>query len=143
MIRPLITAMPLALVLIVAGPALAQTNAQTGTQTGTQAATPAPKRGVTLEQFKARREKAFMKADADHDGKISLAEWTAFRTKHNAKGDPSKFFKLIDTNHDGFIDHDELDAFLTKRFNHMDKNHDGVLTPDEMPGHNSATRKAQ
>ncbi|WP_413990977.1 EF-hand domain-containing protein [Labrys okinawensis] len=155
MIRPLL----LALVLTTAaGPALAQstpapapapgsstpaTPAAPAPATPDASATPAGKRGLTLAQFQARREKAYMVADTNGDGKISQAEWTAFAAKRNAKGDPAKLFARIDTNHDGFIDHDELDAFLAKRFARLDKNHDGLLTPDELPGHKSAAKQGQ
>jgi hypothetical protein len=155
MIRPLLLALALT---VAAGPALAQTTpapapASAATATPTPAATapaapgvsaiPAAKPGMTLAQFLARREKAYMAADTDGDGKISLAEWKAFAAKRKAKGDPAKLFAHIDTNHDGFFDHDELEASLTKRFARLDKNHDGVLTGDERPGHKSAAEQDQ
>jgi hypothetical protein len=101
------------------------------------------KSGLTLEKFEARREKAFMRADTDNDGKVSLAEWTAFQTARKAKGDPAKSFARIDTNKDGFVDKGELDAFLAKRFARLDKNSDGVLSADERPGHKSAPNEEQ
>ncbi|WP_448950387.1 EF-hand domain-containing protein [Labrys neptuniae] len=109
--------------------------------------TPAPpaaaKPGLSLAEFQARREKALMAADTDGDGKISLAEWTAFQTKRNSKVDPAKSFARLDTNHDGFIDKSELDAFFAKRFARLDTNKDGVLSREERPGHKSATNAAQ
>ena len=101
------------------------------------------KSGLTLEEFEARREKAFMRADADNDGKVSLAEWTAFQTERKAKGDPAKSFARMDTNKDGFVDKVELDAFLAKRFARLDKNGDGVLGADERPGHKTAPNQEQ
>ena len=160
MIRPLLVALALT---VAAGSALAQTTPAPAAGSSAPAtpapaaptpASPAPgspgaasapatKAGVTLAQFLARREKAYMAADTDGDGKISLAEWKAFAAKRKAKGDPTKLFAHIDTNHDGFIDHDELEASLTKRFARLDKNHDGVLTRDELPGHKSAAEQDQ
>ena len=101
------------------------------------------KSGLTLEKFEARREKAFMQADTDNDGKVSLAEWTAFQTARKAKGDPAKSFARMDTNKDGFVDKGELDAFLAKRFAKLDKNGDGVLGADERPGHKTAPNQEQ
>ena len=101
------------------------------------------KPGLTLEKFEVRREKAFMRADTDNDGKVSLAEWTAFQTERKAKGDPAKSFARMDTNKDGFVDKGELDAFLAKRFAKLDKNSDGVLSADERPGHKTAPNEEQ
>jgi len=123
--------------------ALAQTTPTPVPAAPTATTAPASKPGITLAQFQARREKALMKADTDGDGKISLAEWTAFQAKRQAKGDPAKSFARMDTNHDGFIDRAELDAFFAKRFARLDKNGDGVLTADEMPGHKTAPNQGQ
>ena len=131
-----------ALGLLTASAAVAQTTTPTPAPAPTQA-TPATKTGITLEQFEARREKAFMRADTDNDGKVSLAEWTAFQTERKAKGDPAKSFARMDTNKDGFVDKGELDAFLAKRFAKLDKNSDGVLSVDERPGHKTAPNQEQ
>ncbi|CDX26199.1 putative signal transduction protein with EFhand domain [Mesorhizobium sp. ORS 3324] len=108
------------------------------------ASTPATaKPGITLEKFEARREKTFMAADTDGDGKVSLAEWTAFQAQRKAKGDPAKSFARMDANKDGFVDKSELDAFLAKRFARLDKNSDGVLSADERSGHKTAPNQEQ
>lgn len=120
--------------------ALAQTTAPAPPPASTaQAAKP----DITLAKFQKRREKAVMAADTDGDGKISLLEWTAFRAKRNAKGDPAKSFTRIDSNHDGFIDHAELDAYFAGRFARLDKNGDGILSRDERPGHKTAPKPDQ
>lgn len=122
--------------------------AQTATP-ATAPAQPAPiasasaRPGITLEKFEARREKAFMWADTDGDGKVSLAEWTAFQTQRKAKGDPAKSFARMDANKDGFVDKSELDAFLAKRFARLDKNGDGVVSAEERPGHKTAPNQEQ
>ncbi|TGT72537.1 acid-shock protein [bacterium M00.F.Ca.ET.159.01.1.1] len=145
MIRP-------TLFIVALGLQTAAAVAQTTTSTPTPApAPPAPTRsapaaaksGLTLEKFEKRREKAFMRADTDNDGKVSLAEWTAFQSARKAKGDPAKTFAHLDTNKDGFVDKAELDAFLAKRFAKLDKNGDGVLSDDERPGHKSASNEEQ
>jgi len=131
-----------ALGLLTAGAAAAQTTTPTPAPAPAQA-TPDTKTGITLEQFEARREKAFMRADTDNDGKVSLAEWTAFQTERKAKGDPAKSFARMDANKDGFVDKGELDVFLAKRFARLDKNSDGVLSADERPGHKTAPNQEQ
>lgn len=126
--------------------AVAQTTAPTPAPAPAQTAPSTPaaaKPGITLEKFEARREKAFMKADTDGDGKVSLAEWTAFQTARKAKGDPAKSFARMDANHDGFVDKSELDTFLAKRFARLDKNSDGTLSADERPGHKTAPNQEQ
>jgi Ca2+-binding EF-hand superfamily protein len=128
--------------------AVAQTTTPTPAPAPAQAApdssaAAAAKSGLTLEKFEARREKALVRADTDNDGKVSLAEWTAFQTGRKAKGDPAKSFARMDANKDGFVDKGELDAFLAKRFARLDKNGDGVLGADERPGHKSAPNQEQ
>ena len=124
-------------------PTPAPAPAQTTPDTSAPAKSDLTKSGLTLEKFEARREKAFMRADTDNDGKVSLAEWTAFQTARKAKGDPAKSFARMDTNKDGFVDKAELDVFLAKRFAKLDKNGDGVLSADERPGHKSAPNEEQ
>ncbi|MDG4884539.1 EF-hand domain-containing protein [Mesorhizobium sp. WSM4884] len=127
-----------------AAAAAAQTTTPAPAPAQPSPSTPASaKPGTTLETFEARREKAFMAADTDGDGKVSLAEWTAFQEKRKAKGDPAKAFARMDTNKDGFVDKSELDAFLAKRFARIDKNGDGVLGADERPGHKTAPNQEQ
>ncbi|MBW8908873.1 EF-hand domain-containing protein [Mesorhizobium sp. RCC_202] len=137
-----------ALGLLTAGAAVAQTTTPTPAPAPVQAtpdssAAGGGKTGLTLEKFEARREKAFMRADTDNDGKVSLAEWTAFQAERKAKGDPAKSFARMDANKDGFVDKGELDAFLAKRFAKLDKNSDGLLSADERPGHKTAPNQEQ
>ena len=144
MIRPTIFVVALGLQ---GAAAVAQTTtpppAPASAQTTPSASAPAAKPGLTLEQFEARREKAFMRADTNNDGKVSLAEWTAFQTARKAKGDPAKSLARMDANKDGFVDKAELDAFLAKRFARLDKNGDGALGADEIPGHKTAPNQEQ
>ena len=92
----------------------------------------------TLAEFQARYRERVMRADADHDGRISLAEWTAAHPPRDGGegggrgwGDPSRQFQMLDADHDGFVTPAEIDASSAARFARMDANHDGVLTPDE------------
>ncbi|RWA77459.1 EF-hand domain-containing protein [Mesorhizobium sp.] len=143
MIRPTIFVVALGLQTAAAA---AQTTTPTPAPTQATPSATAPaaaKPGITLAKFEARREKAFMAADTDGDGKVSLAEWTAFQTGRKAKGDPARSFARMDANHDGFIDKSELDALLAKRFARLDKNSDGTLGADERPGHKTAPNQEQ
>ncbi len=91
--------------------------------------------GMKLAEFQARQRAHVMRADTDHDGRVSLAEWTAWRAAHpgpgSGRGDPVKMFHRLDANHDGYITPDEIDAQSARRFARMDANQDGLVTPDE------------
>ncbi len=102
-------------------------------------------RSMTLADYQARFRDRIMQADTDHDGRVSLAEWTAYRAersgegqggegsggRHGGFGDPARQFQMMDANHDGYVTPAEIDAASAERFARMDANHDGVLTPDE------------
>ena len=99
-------------------------------------------RSMTLAAYQARFRDRILQADADHDGRVSLAEWTAYRAAHSGEGeggrgggrgfgDPTRQFQMMDANQDGYLTVAEIDAASAQRFARMDANHDGVLTPDE------------
>ena len=103
-------------------------------------------RAITLADYQARFRDRILQADTDHDGRVSLAEWTAYRTERSGGGeggegrrggagfgDPTRQFQMMDANHDGYVTAAEIDAASAERFARMDANHDGVLTPDERP----------
>lgn len=143
------TIIPAAILLTLAVPAVhAQKSAKkpAGSQAQKpQAAQPAPVRQATAAD-------TFATMDADHDGKITRAEW-----KGNAIG-----FAMLDRNGDGVLSGDELkpashapaqdasaDTFAkldrnhddrltraewqgdAKAFDLRDRNHDGIVTKDE------------
>ncbi|TXN79746.1 EF-hand domain-containing protein [Methylobacterium sp. WL8] len=91
--------------------------------------------GVDLTTFQARHRTRLMKADADHDGRISEAEWTAWWAAHPGKGpaDPAKRFRRLDANGDGYVTAEEIDAIFAKRFARLDADHDGRVTRAERP----------
>lgn len=77
----------------------------------------------------------FAIVDLDHDGRISLAEYTERF---------SYAFRQMDRNHDGIVEEGEqevpgaprmtlaqLHAQLAEQFHRQDKNHDGSLSPRE------------
>jgi len=93
-------------------------------------------RDLTLQQFQARQVANLMQADIDHDGRISLAEWTAWHEAHPGRGgrdgggwggshrggggsDPAKSFARYDLNHDGYVTPDEISAAAATRYARM------------------------
>ena len=110
-------------------------------------------RSVTLAEYQARFRDRIMQADTDRDGRVSLAEWTAYRAERNAErrgpegpgaegqggegaegrrgGDPTRQFERMDANRDGYVTPAEIDAVSAQRFARLDANHDGVLTANE------------
>lgn len=94
-------------------------------------------------------EEMFKAADADGDGKVTLAEFTAQAEKRRHE-ERSKMFAVLDVNHDGSISKDEFLADPPvapegekqgkrrmgpdpeEMFKRFDKNGDGVITSEEM-----------
>ncbi|MBN8525932.1 MAG: EF-hand domain-containing protein [Planctomycetes bacterium] len=96
-------------------------------------------------------EELFQKADADKDGKVTLAELTA-ALEGRMKAERASMFERMDANHDGNVSKEEFLAFeppappgedgQKKRragpdpeemFKRMDRNGDGAITQDELP----------
>jgi len=86
-------------------------------------------RNLTLQQFQARQVANLMRMDTDHDGRVSLAEWAAWREAHPGRGggqgdsarkaDPARTFARLDLNHDGYITSDEMAAGAARRYARM------------------------
>ena len=96
-------------------------------------------------------EEIFKRADADKDGKVTLAELTAAVEGHQAKMKDDMFAKM-DANGDGQISKAEFAAFEppappgdegkgrkkrgpdpAEMMKRLDKNNDGAITQDELP----------
>ena len=71
---------------------------------------------VTLQDWQAlegtSRDAQFKRLDANHDGKVTLAEAQANPKVRSLLGST---FADVDTNHDGFIDRKEAAAYQMKR----------------------------
>jgi hypothetical protein len=87
--------------------------------------------GMSLQDFQAMARTRMMRGDADGDGKLSKAEWSAMRAGRQGKIDPGVIFDRLDTNRDSYLDAAEIDALTAKRFERLDANHDGIVTIDE------------
>lgn len=118
--------------------ALATFLAGTAASAQTPAASDPPKgasAGVDLSTFLARNRGRLMRADADHDGRVSRAEWATWWDARPGKGpyDPAGRFRAIDADGDGFLTAEEIDATSTKRFARLDADHDGRVVRAERP----------
>ena len=101
-------AIPLMALAMASGPSLALAQ---------PAAPPAGPPGDFQAKYLAR----MMAADANHDGRISLDEWQAWRTAHPGRGggqhgDPAARFRRMDVNHDGYLSPDEIRAGAAKAY---------------------------
>ncbi len=148
--KPVLTLLALAVILAPAAPSLAQPGSADGPPPayGQGGAAGQGGGGVTLAEFQARYRARLMRADTDHDGRISLSEFMAARERQDqgqGSGDgqgsaegqggqgrnPTRQFQILDSNRDGYVTPAEIDAVSAQRFARMDANHDGVLTPEE------------
>lgn len=124
-----------ALALMIAAAPLCAAAAQGAPLNGAAPVAGHGKAAVGLADFQARRRAHLMRADTDHDGRISLAEWAAQRAAHpgrdGGQGDPARMFRRLDANNDGYLTPDEIDAVTARRFSRADADHDGRITPDE------------
>lgn len=94
-----------------------------------QAATPS---AITPDNLRAR----IMAADTDHDGRVSLAEFTA--ASKGGQGNPARRFQRNDTNHDGYLDAAEIQAMVAKRIKMLDTDGDGVVSKEELAARHDA-----
>ncbi|GJE18858.1 EF-hand domain-containing protein [Methylobacterium marchantiae] len=117
---------------------LAVTAASAQTPAGTDPPKGAGAAGVDLATFLARNRTRLMRADADHDGRVSRAEWAAWWDARPGKGpyDPAGRFRAIDADGDGFLTAEEIDATSTKRFARLDADRDGRVVRAERPCRN-------
>ncbi|MCJ2036000.1 EF-hand domain-containing protein [Methylobacterium sp. J-068] len=114
---------------------LAVTSASAQAPAGTDPPKGAGAAGVDLATFHSRNRARIMRADADHDGRVSRAEWAAWWDARPGKGpyDPAGRFRAIDADGDGFLTADEIDATSSKRFARLDADHDGRVVRAERP----------
>jgi hypothetical protein len=107
---------------------------------------------VTRAQMVAESNKAFNRADTNHDGFMSRTEFAArmqvvinthqVQSKAEAQqmlDAANRAFDDVDLNHDGRLSRAEATARPLKAFDMMDANHDGILTvAEKRAAHESA-----
>jgi hypothetical protein len=108
---------------------------------------------ITVGEMKTMRMNRMMEADADHDGKVSKAEYeTAMKARiaqFQARGGPPgggagrpggprpggprrDQFKETDLNSDGFVTKAEVERAVIAQFAKLDKDKKGYVTREEM-----------
>lgn len=102
---------------------------------------------LNKNEMRRAREQAFIRMDADHDGKLTRAEVELVRDSlmgiwaaRHPEIDPAKrpppldvdfFFKVNDGNKDGIVTLPEFLAVVDQRFQMIDLNKDGKITKEE------------
>jgi Ca2+-binding EF-hand superfamily protein len=95
---------------------------------------------LTPDELPARYQNLFVRADTDHDGKLTPAELRAVAAKQapppglpeeHGGGFRDPLTAALDTNHDGTLSSAEIAAATTSLLT-LDANHDGSISPDEM-----------
>ncbi len=91
---------------------------------------------VTRAEFSAGyADRLFGIYNRQPDGAITKAEWDAVERANSNQAEGA--FRALDRDHDGKLTRDELsrgprrDAVVNRVFDRIDKNHDGVLTLEE------------
>jgi Ca2+-binding EF-hand superfamily protein len=92
-----------------------------------------------------RRTEMFQQADTNHDGKVSLAEWLAFKPHRHHDDDKERdqpharnldeWLKKVDVNHDGQISKAEAESYaprIAKHFDEIDTDHNGLISSTEL-----------
>jgi Ca2+-binding EF-hand superfamily protein len=89
---------------------------------------------VTLEEFTKVANERFAKADADKDGKLTVAEVAAEIEKMRAEQMAKRMISRFDANDDGVLTAEEAANGQKKMFAMLDKNDDGKIVQSERPG---------
>ena len=82
---------------------------------------------VTRDEMRTTEIERFDKADANHDGRLTLDEIEAAHKERAAK-----HFADKDANKDGKLSRTEVPKMPDEVFARLDANKDGSLTPDEL-----------
>ncbi len=87
--------------------------------------------------FKRGGKELYRLMDRDRDGKVTRAEWDAWRKRYGDQ-EPAAFavrYTLLDQDQDGNVTAEEFVAVFgpgsRKAFDQADRNHDGRLSPKE------------
>lgn len=88
---------------------------------------------VTFEEFAAAMNTRVTGADADNDGKITVAELAGRIERMRAERMARRIIERMDADGDGALTVDEVSARQKKMFAMLDRNDDGKVVKDEMP----------
>jgi hypothetical protein len=89
---------------------------------------------VTLEEFTKVANERFASADADKDGKLTVAEVAGEIERMRAEQMAKRMIARFDANDDGVLTAEESANAQKKMFAMLDKNDDGKIVQSERPG---------
>ncbi len=96
---------------------------------------------ITLEEVTKVTDERFATADADKDGKLTVAEVAAEIARLRSERMAERLISRLDTNEDGVLTADEVSKSRSKMFALLDKNDDGKIVKSEMPNRDRGMRK--
>jgi Ca2+-binding EF-hand superfamily protein len=88
---------------------------------------------VTFDEFSAAMANRMTGADADHDGKLTVAELAAEIEKMRAERMARRMIARFDTDNDGVLTKAEVESRQKKMFALLDRNDDGKIEKIEQP----------
>jgi Ca2+-binding EF-hand superfamily protein len=88
---------------------------------------------VTFEEFVAVMDERFAGADADGDGRMTVAEIADRIERARVERMARRIVERLDTDGDGALTAEEVKSSRQKLFARLDRNEDGKLVADEMP----------
>ncbi len=88
---------------------------------------------ISLDEFTAAFKERFGKADANKDGKLTVAEIADEIERQRTERMARHMLDRFDVNGDGELTAEEIESRQQKMFALMDRNDDGKIAPDEMP----------
>ena len=109
---------------------------------------------ISLQEYQASRRAFIMRADTNHDGMVTRAEWDKLARSvrnqaqlSNIEGADvigrARWFEAIDTDRNNVITPAEIDAMTAARFARLDLNHDGFIGRSEAINAANAAKAAR
>ncbi len=87
---------------------------------------------ISRAEFVSARNARFVELDRNRDGVISAADFTRIAAFPAARAKMDAFLKGADANHDGVVTREELANAPTIMFDMADINHDGIVDEAEL-----------
>ena len=95
---------------------------------------------ITFEEFSAAMKTRMGTADADGDGKMTVAEIASAIERMRAERRAQRIVDRFDTDGDGMLTAAEIESRQKKMFALMDRNDDGKVVKEEMPQRKNVRR---